>query len=177
MSKGLTLTKQQLEQKLKATQEHVTKKLLDFAKTKHREALDQPLPEPRTWKEDCLDAQLYRELRTKLTHTQVCAVCGRYSSPQAVEWLELTKIPNVELLRVKEGEGTAELPRHSHTTFHGFHMLNCPQSTFMKNLDVDKVPCHLCRKPDDEAMLMCEGCNNAVHMSCIGVTKIPTTDY
>jgi hypothetical protein len=104
-------------------------------------------------------------------------MCGRYSTPLTVKWLELMKIPNVDLLRVRE-ESSPELPCDGLTTFHGFYMLNRPQSTCMVNLDVDKVPCHMCAEPDDTSMLMREGCNAAFHMSCIGLTTVPaSSDY
>jgi hypothetical protein len=59
------------------------------------------------------------------------------------------------------------------TTLSGLYNI----SMCMVNLDVDKVPCHMCAEPDDSSMLMCEGCNAAVHMSCIGLTTVPASDY
>ena len=91
------------------------------------------------------------------------------------------KIPNVDLLRVREESSPEEEVASSCcdgglTTFHGFYTLNCPQSTCMVNLDVDKtVPCHMCAEPDDTSMLMCEGCNAAFHMSCIALTTVPAS--
>jgi transposase InsO family protein len=38
----------------------------------------------------------------------------------------------------------------------------------------DDVACRVCGRPDDEAtMLMCDGCNEGLHMHCIGLTAIP----
>lgn len=88
------------------------------------------LPSTRTLERDIEDAIAFRQCITDACPTNVCAVCSMYRPPPTISTLQLSLIPNLQLLLANGPKGKG-MPRDALTTYISPHdqQLYCLQPT------------------------------------------------